>query len=315
MRNKKLIAGIIVLIAFVGIILFSKAIATKAKAMKTTASAAQVKKNLKKTAAQKVISKGKGGLTVRIVNSKNVEIPMRIKTFRVIDAGSSVYAASLVGGRMQEVTPGTYDLEVDSVPQKIFKNIKVAEGRETIEDLGCVTGSITVRTLSAKKTAAYYPMRVLYSRTNDMVTAYMTNKTMEIVPGVYDIEIGTYPRLYKKDIRVIPGKEVIIDMGCVAGSLTVKTVNENGKNVRSSVRITRADTNEVASSTTSNKPIDLGKGAYNIEVLSNPRQSKKDVKVNVGEESVAEFIISAPIVPQRSIKPVVVKPVVKVKQQ
>jgi len=310
MGNKKLIIGITVLIVFIGLILFVKAIMPKAKAKKTTAPAAQAKKDLKKAAAQKVISKGKGALTVRIFNSKNVEIPIKIKAFRVIDARSGVYMVSSVGGRMQEVTPGTYDIEVDSVPQKIFKNIKVAEGKETIEDLGCVTGSIIVRTTNAKKAAAYYPMRILYSNTNDMVTAYMTNKTMEIVPGVYDIEIGTSPRLYKKDVKVAPGKEVIIDMGCVVGSLMVKTVDEEGKNVRLSVRITRADTNEIVSSTISNKPIDLGKGIYKVEVLSNPRQSKKDVKVNAGEESMAEFVVSAPIVPQKPAKPVA-----RVKQQ
>ena len=310
MRNKKLILGMIVLIIFVGLILFVKAIAPKAKAKKAFVPVAQVKKGLKKIAAQKVISKGKGALTVRIANSKNMEVPMRIKAFRVIDGRSSIYTASFVGGRMQEVTPGIYDLEVDSVPQKIFKNIKVAEGKETIEDLGCVMGSIAVRTINAKKATAYYPMRILYSNTNDMVTAYMTNKTMEIVPGTYDIEIGTSPRLYKKDVKVDSGKEVIIDMGCVVGSLMVKTVDENGNNVRSSVRITRADTNEIVSSTTSNKLIDLGKGIYNIEVLSNPKQFKKDVKVNIGEESAAEFVMSAPIVPQKPAKPVA-----RVKQQ
>jgi len=310
MRNKKFIVGIIVLIVFAGLILFVKVIAPKAKAKKTTVPAVQVKSGLKKVTKQKVISKGKGALTVKIVNSKNAEIPMRIKAFKVIDGRSSVYATSSVGGRMQEVTPGTYDIEVDTVPQKIFKNVKVAEGKETIEDLGCVTGSIAVRTTNAKKAAAYYPMRILYSNTNDMVTAYMTNKTMEIVPGVYDIEIGTSPRLYKKNVKVAAGKEAIIDMGCVVGSLMVKTVDENGKNVRSNVRITKADTNEIMSSATSNKPIDLGKGIYNIEVLSNPKQSKKNVKVNVGEELVAEFIVSAPIVPQKPAKPVA-----KVKQQ
>jgi hypothetical protein len=261
-------------------------------------------------APKKVISKGRGALTVRIVNSKNMEIPMRIKAFKVIDGRSSVYAASSVGGRMQELTPGTYDLEVDSVPQKIFKNIKVVEGKESIEDLGCVTGSITVRTTNAKKAIAYYPLRILYSNTSDMVTAYMTNKTMEIVPGVYDIEIGTSPRLYKKDVKVGSGKGVIIDMGCVVGSLIVKTVDENGKNVRTNVRIMRADTNEIVSSAASNKPIDLGKGTYNIEVLSNPKQSRKAVKVNLGEESTADFVVGAPIVPQKSAKPAA-----KVKQQ
>ena len=304
MGNKKIIIGIVILTVFVGFILFVRAIASKANVKKAAAPAVQVNKGFKKAAAQKVISKGKGALTVRIVNSKNMEIPMKIKAFRAIDGRSSVYATSFVGGRMQELAPGTYDIEVDSVPQKIFKNIKVNGTKETVEDLGCVTGSITVRTLNTKKVPAYYPMRILYSNGNDMVTAYMTNKTMEIVPGVYDIEIGVSPRVYKKDVKVEAGKEVIIDMGCVVGSLIVKTTDADGKNVRSGVRITRTDTNEVVSSTISNKPIDLGKGTYNIEVLSNPKQSKKDVKIGVGEESAAEFIISAPIVPQKPVKPV-----------
>ncbi|MDP3730635.1 MAG: hypothetical protein Q8R14_03815 [Candidatus Omnitrophota bacterium] len=302
MGNKKFIIGIIILIALVGLILFAKAIAPKAKTGKAPLTT-QVKKGTKKAPAKKVISKGKGALTVRIINSKNVEIPMRIRAFRAIDSRSSVYMTSSVGGRTQEVMPGTYDIELDTVPQKIFKLVKVAEGKETIEDLGCVTGSITIRTLNAKKTAAYYPVRILYSNTSEMVTAYMTNKTMEIVPGHYDIEIGTSPRLYKKDVKVAAGKEAIVDMGCVVGSLTVKTTDENGKNVRSNVRITKSGTNEIVSSTTSNKPIDLGKGTYNIEVLSNPKQSKKDVKVNTGEELVTEFTVGAPIVLQKPAKP------------
>ncbi|MFA5255296.1 MAG: hypothetical protein WC419_01190 [Candidatus Omnitrophota bacterium] len=310
MKIKKIIVGIVVLIVFAGLIIFVKAIASKARSGKAAAPAVQLKKGMKKPAAQKVISKGKGALTVRIVNSKNVGIPMRIKAFRVIDGRSSIYTASFVGGRMQEVVPGTYDLEVDSVPQKIFKNIKVAEGKETVEDLGCVMGSITVKALNAKKAAAYYPMRVLYSNTNDMVTAYMTNKTMEIVPGVYDIEIGTSPRLYKKNIKIVSGKETILNLGCVVGSLMVKTVNENGNNVRLSVRITRADTNEVISSAVSNKPVDLGKGTYNIEVLSSPRQHKKGVSVNLGEESVVDFVINTPVPSKKSAKSAV-----RIKQQ
>lgn len=304
MGNRKIIMGVIILVVLIGLILFVKAIVPGAKTKKP-ASTAPAKNPLKKSPAQKVISKGKGALTVRIMNSKNMEIPMRIRAFRSIDGKSSVYTTSSVGGRMQEVMPGTYDIEIDTVPQKIVKNVKVAEGKETVQDLGCVTGSITVKTLNAKKAVAYYPMRVLYSKTDDMVTAYMTNKTTEIVPGVYDIEVGTSPRIYKRDVKVNPGKEVIIDMGCVAGSLTVKVVDENGRNVRSGVRVTRADTNEIASSTTSNKLIDLGKGTYNIEVMSNPKQSKKDVKINVGEESVAEFVVTAPIVPQRPAKPAI----------
>jgi len=192
---------------------------------------------------------------------------------------------------------------VDSIPQKIFKNIKVAEGKETVENLGCVTGSIFIKTLNAKKAPAYYPVRILDSGTSDMVTAYMTNKAMDIVPGTYDIEIGTSPRQYRKNVRVISGKEAVIEMGCVVGSLVVKTVDGNGRNVRSNVKITKADTNEIVSSTASNKPIDLGKGTYNIEVLSSPKQSKKGVSVNLGEESVAEFIVTAPAAQKKPAKP------------
>jgi hypothetical protein len=303
MGNRKIVIGAVILVVFVGLVMF---VVSKASVKKMPAQAVRVNKSMKKTPAQKIISKGKGALTVKIVNSKNMEIPMKIKAFKVIDGRSSVYAASFVGGRMQELTPGTYDIEVDSVPQKIFKNIKVNGTKETVEDLGCVTGSIVVRTLNAKKVPAYYPMRVLYSNGNDMVTAYMTNKSMEIVPGVYDIEIGTSPRIYKKDVKVDAGKEVTIDMGCVVGSLMVKTVDANGKNVRSGVRITKADTNEVVSSTISNRPIDLGKGTYNLDILSSPKQSKKDVKIAAGEESTVEFVIAAPAtaaaVPQKPAK-------------
>ena len=195
--------------------------------------------------------------------------------------------------------PGTYDVEIDTVPQKIFKNIKVNEGKETTENLGCVTGSLTIRTVNAKKAPAYYPLRVLYGKTNEMVTAFMTNKTLEIVPGVYDIEIGTSPRQYKKDVKVESGKETLEDLGCLTGTLIVKTVNEDKKDVRCGVRVIRPDTNEVVSSGTSNKPIELSKGKYNIEVLSSPKQNKKDVAINAGEEAAIEFTVTLPIVPQK----------------
>ncbi len=297
MRNKKLIIGIVIAIAFIGFILITKAVVSKTKGKKVVVAAQGTKKGIVKAPAKKVISKGKGGLTVKILNSKNMEIPMKVKAFKIIDVRSSVYTASSVGGRMQEVAPGTYDIEVDTVPQKIFKNIKVARGKENVENLGCVTGSLIIKTVNSKNTAAFYPMRILYPNTNDMVTAYMTNKAIEIIPGVYDIEIGILPRLYKKGIKVDAGKEVIVDLGCIAGTILVKTIDENGKDVRCSVKITRSDTDEIVSSTTSNKQVELGKGSYNIDVLSYPKQSKKAVLVNVGKESVVEFVVRIPPAP------------------
>lgn len=298
MRNKKLIIGIIVTVAFIGFIMVIKAMVSSAKGKKVVATT-QAKPALKKALAKKLISKGKGALTVKILNHKNAEIPMRIKMFKVADSKSSVYAASTAGSRMQELLPGTYDIEVDTVPQKIFKNLKVNEGKETVENLGCVTGSLIVKTVNAKKAPAYYPLRILYGKTNEMVTASMTNKAVEIVPAIYDIEIGTSPRLYKKDVRIEAGKEVMVDLGCLTGTLVVKTMDENKNDVRCTVRVTKADTGEIVSSAASNKPIELGKGKYNIDVLSSPKQNKKDVVVNTGEELTIEFTAVAPIAPQK----------------
>ena len=298
MRNK-LIIGLIAIIIIVGFVFVIKAVTSK-RGTKKAVSAAQTKKDMQKAAMKKSISKGKGALTVRILNSRNTEIPLRVKAYKVVDARSSVYAASTVGGRMQELLPGTYDIEIDTVPQKLYKNIKVDQGKESTEDLGCVTGSLIIRTVNAKKAPAYYPLRILYAKTNEMVTAYMTNRALEIIPGLYDIEIGTSPRQYKKDVKITAGKETMVDLGCLTGTLLVKVVDEDKKEVRRSVRIMRADTDEIVSSATSNKSIDLGKGVYNVDILSYPKQSKKDVKVNVGSETVVEFTVSAPAVPQKS---------------
>lgn len=296
MKIRKIIIGVVVIIAFIGLILIIKSAVSKKMPKKALTAAAA-----KKAPVKKVISKGKGALTVRILNSKNTEVPMKVKVFKVADGRSSVYISSTVGGRTQELLPGTYDIEIDTVPQRIYKNIKVEQGREALEDLGSVTGSLIIKTVNAKKLATHYPLRILFANTDDMVTAYVTNKAIDIIPGVYDIEVGTSPRVYKKDIKIDAGKENMVDMGCLTGTLVVKVTDEDKKDVRCGVRVTRAPANEIISSTTSNKPIDLGKGSYNIEIMSYPKQSKKDVKINIGEESVIEFTVAKPVAPQKPI--------------
>ena len=303
MLNKKLVITAVVVVALIGSIMLIKGVFSSKKGKKSAPVTSAKVVSGKKIVAKKAISKGKGGLTVRILNYKNAEIPMKAKIFKAVNADSSVYASSTVGGRMMELLPGTYDIELDTVPQKIFKNVKVNEGKETIKDLGCVTGALIVKTINAKKAPAYFPLRVLYGRTNDMVTAFMTNKPLEIIPGTYDIEIGTSPRQYKKDVRVEGGRESIVDMGCLTGTLIVRVKDENMKDVRCNVKVLKTGTNEMVSSSSSNKPVELGKGKYNIEVMSSPRQSKKDVTVNTAEESVVEFTVASPIIPQKVSRP------------
>lgn len=150
MRNKKLIVGIVVIIAFIGFILVIKGILAAKKGKKPVA--VQVKGEAAKT-AKKAISKGNGLLTVKILNSKGMEVPIKIKMFKAVNSSSSIYSASSIGGRSQELLPGAYDLEVDTIPQKIFKNVKVNEGKETFEDLGSVTGALMIKTVNAKKSA------------------------------------------------------------------------------------------------------------------------------------------------------------------
>lgn len=301
MDKKKLIIGVVVIAAIIGLIVIIKSVGSKAASKKSVAAVKGAKKGMANMPVKKAISKGKGALTVKILNAKNIEIPMRIKVFKVLDSRASVYSASTVGSRTQELLPGSYDIEIDTTPQEIFKNVKVNEGKETMEDLGCVTGALTVKTINSKKAPAYYPLRVLYGKTNEMVTAFMTNKTLEIIPGVYDIEIGTSPRQYKKDVKIEAGKETIADLGCLTGTLVVKTTDEDKKDVRCSVRIMKADSNEIVASSNTNKPIELVKGKYNIEVMSSPKQSKKDVAINTGEESTLEFTVTAP--PKRQAAP------------
>lgn len=298
MRNQKLIIGIIVIIALIGFILITKSIISKIRGRPAVTAALQ-KKDLGKSPSKKIISKGKGALTVKILNSKTAEIPLRLKAFKAIDNDSSVYIASFAANRTQELAPGDYDIEIDSIPQKIYKGIRINQGKETVEDLGCLTGSMLIRTLNSKKTAAYYPIRIIYPKSGEMVTAYMTNKSLEIAPGVYDIEIGTSPRQYKKNVKVDAGKEGIIDLGCVTGTLVVKTIDYNKKDVRQSIRILKSETNEIVSSSLSNRPIELAVGKYNIEVLLTPRQDKKNVLISAGEESVIEFKVRAPAAAQK----------------
>jgi len=299
MLNKKLVIVVIAIIAFIGLIIITKAVSSKGKGNKPAVTAAQAKKDLGKAPVKKMISKGRGALTVKILNSKRVEVPVRLKAFKSVDKSSSIYMASFVAGRMQELTPGDYDIEIDLVPQRIYKGIRVSEGKETVQDLGCLTGALYIKTVNSKKAVAPYPIRVLYPKSGEMVMAFMTNKSMDVAPGVYDIEIGTSPRIIKNNVKVESGKENIMDLGCVTGSLKVKTIGEEGKDVRQSVRLMKAGTGELVSSSLSNKPIELAAGKYDLDVLSNPKQSKKDVIINAGEESMIEFTVKTPIAPQK----------------
>lgn len=300
MMKKNLIAVsvAVAVVLVIGIVFIAKPFARKGPVTKTSV-AQKVSKAAAKAPAKKMISKDMGGLTVRILNSKKQDAFVKIRAFKASDSRSSVFIASFASNRMVELLPGNYDIELDTIPQKIYKGISVAKGRETVEDLGRVSGSLIVKILNSKKREAAYPVRILYTRSNMVVTSAMTNRPVEVLPGSYDVEIGITPKIVETNVRVESGKDAVLDLGAVTGAVVVKAADENKKEAKYGIRVRKAANNELVVSGITNRPTELLQGTYNIEIASVPVQVKKDVKVNAGEEVALEFLVQVPVTPAR----------------
>ena len=296
MKNKNLVIGLVVVVAIIGMILIGRSFISKKPGKKATP-LARAAKGIAPVPAKKAISKDRGALTVKILDSKKKDLALRIRAFKSIDGRSSAYVASFISNRMQELLPGSYDIEIATTPERIYKNVKVVKGEENIENLGPITGSINVTALNAVGKNASYSVKILHSQSNDIAVTITTNRPVEILPGVYDVEVGTLPRQVKKDVKIEAGKEARLDFGRATGSIMVKAIDENKKEVRYGVRITKSANDEFVATTPTNRPIELLKDIYNIEVSATPKQGKKDVRVNVGEETVVEFLVQAPQLP------------------
>lgn len=299
MKVKNVFVAIVIVIVALVAIFVTKTFSPASTAKKAVP--AKQDKGKGKAAAtipeKKVFQKGMGGLTVKARNSKDNAVGLRVKAFRSDDSSSSVFVSAFSSLRMQELFPGTYDIELDTVPAKIFKNIKVSEGKETIEDLGALTGAISVKALNSKKKEIYVLYRAMYPSSNLAVATATTNRPLEIIPGVYNIEIETLPRQVKKDVKVDSGKETTIDLGVVSGGLSVKAADDSGKNVRLAVRLRSSGTNTIVASGLTNTSIEVSPGTYDIEVMSVPSQMKKEVKIAAGEDTNVEFIVNPPSAP------------------
>ena len=306
-KNKRLIGGMILAAAIIiGLVVTQKPAVLKDKAVKTAQPAAnKAAKVAASGTVKKAISKGKGGLTIKIVDSKNKEMALRATSFKSQSANSSIYTNSFITNRMAELLPGNYDIEIATTPPALYKNIKVVMGEENVEKIGSITGSINVKALDARMKPASYPIRVMYPKTNDIVTGTVSNRPIEIISGTYDVEIGTLPRQIKTDVKVDAGKETLMDLGCVSGTLAVKALDENKKEVRAAVRVTKFGTSELIASGAANRPMDIAAGSYSVSLVGAPEQEKKDIKINSGEESVVEFSVKTP--PPPMPKPASVK--------
>jgi len=200
---------------------------------------------------------------------------------------------------MQELLPGTYDIQIQTIPPIFYKGITVSKGKETVEDLGAIVGALNVKLINSKKKDANIPVRILFQKSGMTVASGTTNRPIQLLPGIYDVEISIVPRQLKKDIKVEAGKEVSVDLGYSMGSIVIKAVDENNKEARLNARIKKADTGEVVASIVTNKPVEVFKGTYIVELASSPVQTKKDVVVEAGSESAVEFTVQAPPMPVR----------------
>lgn len=305
MKNKNIIIGGVIAVALVAaVILVSRQASLKKGAKAPVKKAAVAQKKAPPAPVKPAISKGKGGLTVRIADSKNKDVARRIRAFRVAGGRSSIQTATLMSNRMQELQPGSYDLEIEMVPAVIYKGVNVSAGKETVEKIGQMTGALKISAINAQKKDANYPIRILYPNSADIVTALSTNKReVEILPGMYDIEVGTMPRLMKKGIKVEAGKETFLELGCMTGNLVVRAVDDTNAEVRYGVRIRKSETGEQAAVATTNKPLEILQGSYTVEVAAAPVQTQKDVKVKAGEETKILFIVKKPELPQKPPAP------------
>lgn len=297
MKGKKLIiVAIIIVIALA--ILFVLRHSSKSTAVKKAAPVTAAKADKAKTAAtaakaplaKKTFTKGMGGLTVNIKGSGERQIPVKVRAFKIGDKNIGVYITSFTTNRMQEILPGTYDIEVDTAPQTIYKGITVSADKETVKDLGQVTGSITVKALNSKKEEASMAVRVMHAGSSFLAATIPTNRRVDIMPGNYDVNIEMTPRIVKNNFKIETGKENVLDLGVVSGGLIVKAVDENGKEARIGVRVKESGKNTIVAFSVTNNPLEVAPGTYDVEAMSTPPQIKKDVKIVAGEETAIEVV-------------------------
>lgn len=296
MKNRYVVIALVLLGAAVLLIAFRPLLLKKApaRAAKATAPAkTEAVKKAVKTPAVKPITKGRGALTVKMTDTKGKAVSLNVRAFRSEASRPAIYETMFKANVTQELVPGTYDLVIDTLPASIHKGIRVDEGKENIHNLGTVTGNLTVKTLNSQKAATSYALVITASKSGNPVVSVSTNRAVDIMPGSYDIDIGTMPKLVKRDIRVEAAREAVLDLGCVTGALLVKAIDENGADVRQGVTISKADSKEAVAKGQTGKTIELLPGTYAVEIMTTPRQAKKEIAVVAGERVAVDYIVSS----------------------
>jgi hypothetical protein len=247
--------------------------------------------------AKKVFRNGMGGLMIKLAGAYGSDKMQRVRVFKANGPRSSSYVRTFSTNRTQEMLPGVYDIELDTMPPVIYKGVNVTKEKETIEDIGCITGNVTVKAVSVSKKPLLFPVRLFYPDSGMIAAVANVNRTFEVLSGTYDIEIVTAPVQLRKAFVVESGKDNEIDLGMITGILIIRVVDENGVPANYPIRIKKAGTSEFAGSSMTNRPAELVAGVYDIDILTRPVQTQKGVSITVGKETVIDVIIPVPAKP------------------
>jgi hypothetical protein len=218
----------------------------------------------------------------------------RVRVYKAALPKSSSYITTCMTNKTQELAPGVYDILIDTTPQMFYRQISVSKDKETVEDIGCVTGMVIVKAVSQAKKPVNFPVRVFYPDSKMLAAAAVTNKPFEVLAGDYDVDIATAPVQHKKAFKVEKGKENVINIEATTGMLLIKALDENGVPADRPVRIKGAGAAELVASGLTNRPIELVSGVYDIDILSKPVQVQKNIAVKTGEDTVINILIAIP---------------------
>lgn len=292
MRNKNLLMAVIVIVIFlIGALVVGRLQGKKGPVQKPA-----VAKSVKdKAQPKKVFAKGMGSLTVMLQDSKGKPMALRIQAFRTDGSKISNHILTSATGRAMELPAGTYDVVFDTSPAVMYKGVRVSESVEKTEDAGCMTGSVFVRARDAKMKEARYAVRVRLPNLGSSIAAGSSNRPIEVMKGVYDIEVGTTPVRIFKGVKVTACKETGLDIKSVPGILVVKAFDEEGKTPALTVKAIDPATKQSIIVFSTTRAVEILEGKYDIELISKPPQLRKDIEVRPGEETRIDFTVQAQV--------------------
>ena len=164
--------------------------------------------------------------------------------------------------------PDTYDIMVNLTPEIWYDGVEIAEGHAKVIDLP-QTGRLVVQGKDAAGESPMIGFRVYASGDREKIIASgntwtIAQRTEELPPGTYDIEVESKPPVWYEGVGIAVGHTKVVDLP-QTGRLMVQAKDTVGFKVHPSGNrekyIAHGDTGSIAAMT-----VELPPGTYNIKV-------------------------------------------------